>query len=152
MEPIPSSPASRAAPIAWAAMTTQPFMSPTPGPLAVSPRRSKGHSAAVPAGQTVSAWPSTSTLGPSPSASVAETRSPRPSSGSRSTAKPSPASGSAIRALTRSTPSGVVRAAVDRHERGRPLEHRVEVALERGSQPGGAHAPAPRGATSIVSP
>ena len=42
MEPIPSSPASRATPIAWAAMTTQPFMSPTPGPLAVSPRRSNG--------------------------------------------------------------------------------------------------------------
>ena len=44
-------------------MTTQPFMSPTPGPRSQSPSRVTGQ----PSAHTVSAWPSRSSVGPAPS-------------------------------------------------------------------------------------
>ena len=39
-------------------------MSPTPGPVIESPSRANGQPLAVPAGHTVSLWPSTSTFLP----------------------------------------------------------------------------------------
>ena len=113
-------PASAA--IAWSPASSPPFMSVTPGPIALPPSDRYGRSAAVPGSKTVSMWPISSSRGPSPS-SRPMTRSPSrgPSPRARGVcARRSPPGlaerighevGDAVDAV------GRVRAAVDVHER-----------------------------------
>jgi len=105
MPPIPGSGAASSRRSEWSAITTLAFMSPTPGPVRTVPSLRNGQPAAVPAGQTVSAWPSTSSRRPSPNTRRAVSWSARPGNGVRSTSKPLPARCPANSSITACTPS-----------------------------------------------
>ena len=77
-------------------MTTQPFMSPTPGPRSQSPSRVTGQ----PSAHTVSAWPSRSSVGPAPSSRRAVSSWPV-----RVTSNPRAANSSPNPSATASTPA-----------------------------------------------
>ena len=85
-------------------------MSVTPGPVAMPSRIANGRSAAVPAGKTVSVWPSRRARGPPGSpVKTASTVSPRAPSGSgwRVTSPPRRSRKAATQVATSLTPSRV---------------------------------------------
>ena len=101
--PRPGGRAAATRPRACTASATHAFMSPTPGPESSSPFERNGHSATVPIGHTVSEWPSTRTVGPSPMRHLASTSGPCPSTASIATIAPS-----ALAASARSSPIGAM--------------------------------------------
>ncbi len=89
---------------AWTAMTMPPFMSKTPGPVARPSATVNGRAASVPAGNTVSWWPTSSTRGSPPprqwtcGPAALSTSVGRASRGGARSARPTAAADAATRA------------------------------------------------------
>ena len=114
--PLAASRSSAASPT-----STPPFMSATPGPSARSPSTRSGRAAAVPAGNTVSWWPSSSVRRP-PVPCVRATTCRPTGEGRRSTAQPASRAQCAISAAQASRPSRCTGRRVDRAQLAQALE------------------------------